>query len=142
MSVYKINLKKRIPSGALSLHNEQNLFASSISYIFLVIILNSKLGTFGRRASDGGANLQIYYPTTCCAPMKCLHSGNSSAGESSLVNAQSQSPYDGTGASSINEANEEIQGFVIDLLCLLNFEYNCFVSLSRLFYVQFLAQSQ
>lgn len=67
------------------------------------------LGTFGRRASDGGANLQIYYPTTCGSGGTATGTATGTTDRLASIDA-SNKPYESPRAA-IDEANEEIQGF-------------------------------
>lgn len=78
--------------------------------VLVTLIFHFSSGTFGRRASDGGANLQIYYPTTSSSGLPSPHTANASAVDASIVSHNHIQTYDAAGPS-INEANEEIQGY-------------------------------
>lgn len=74
----------------------------SIVCVHCWVTLIVLIGSFGRRASDGGANLQIYYPTSCTggANASAAVTGNSTA-------ASSLSAASGSAAAAATAAEQQ-----------------------------------
>lgn len=91
-------------------------------------------GTFGRRASDGGANLQIHYPSTSCQNSDNFYSRQNSREYVMMTDGNhgnsQQIPKTEMNMESSEDSNDEIQRYMHGRGCSKRHTVGCTEDLS------------